>query len=468
MDCPLPKLVLWITTDHMRYDCIGAHGNPAMHTPNLDRLVNEGVSFERCYVQNPLCMPSRASFMTGLYPQQVGVTQNGNTVRPDFQPTVATAFSAGGFQTAQIGKLHFQEHEDNDLDPRARHAYGFDILWLSEEPGCYEDAYMTWLRTEHPEHVDLFRVPRPNSPDRKSETRANVVEAPWQSSHSGWIATQTERLIRGRRQRLDNGGLFVHAGFYAPHPPLNPTREMFEPYRDRELPRPRLNSHEWGDKPEPLAGLLRHWQNWPAEDFLRYRRHFYAMVTGVDLAVGQLLAALEDCALLEDTLIIFSSDHGDMCGDHGMLLKHVSYYEELMRQPLVLFWPRGLGRVPRRVAGLTEMIDALPTLLELSGCAVPRVMQGQSYARQLCAGQQISGRESALAYHEPGNAMLRTATHKYIRYGPGREVLFDLREDPGELRNRLDDVSMLQQMRELMLQRVLDSCRSPQPLLWRY
>ena len=84
MERPRPKWVIWITTDHMRYDCIGAHGNDVMHTPNLDRLVRQGISFDDCYTQNPLCMPSRCSFMTGLYPQQTGVTQNGNTLRPDF------------------------------------------------------------------------------------------------------------------------------------------------------------------------------------------------------------------------------------------------------------------------------------------------------------------------------------------------------------------------------------------------
>ncbi|MHC4502791.1 MAG: sulfatase-like hydrolase/transferase, partial [Planctomycetota bacterium] len=179
MSRPAPKNVIWITTDHMRYDCIGAHGNAAMHTPNLDFLVEHGVSFHSCFAQNPVSMPSRASFMTGLYPQQTGVTTNGHVLPADFPLVPARLFARGDYQAAQIGKLHFQEHEDSDLDPRARHDYGFDVFWIAEEAGCYEDAYMTWLRTEYPELVETFRVPRSTSPERIGEREGRVLDAPW-------------------------------------------------------------------------------------------------------------------------------------------------------------------------------------------------------------------------------------------------------------------------------------------------
>lgn len=141
MSQPRPTRVIWISSDHMRYDHIAAHGNPAMITPALDRLVEQGTGFDQCYVQNPICMPSRCSFMTGLYPQQTGITLNGQCLPADFHPTAAHAFKAGGYHTAQIGKLHLQPHDELDFDPRPRHAYGFDVLWLSEERGNYSDAY---------------------------------------------------------------------------------------------------------------------------------------------------------------------------------------------------------------------------------------------------------------------------------------------------------------------------------------
>ena len=138
-----PRNVLWLTTDHMRFDNIGAHGNDLMVTPSMDRLVNSGITFTNCFVQNPVCVPSRCSFMTGLYPQQTGVTWNGHCLPPDFYPTVGHVFRQAGYQTIQIGKLHFQPHEENDLEATPRYKYGFDIMMSAEEPGCYEDAYMT-------------------------------------------------------------------------------------------------------------------------------------------------------------------------------------------------------------------------------------------------------------------------------------------------------------------------------------
>jgi arylsulfatase A-like enzyme len=263
---------------------------------------------------------------------------------------------------------------------------------------------------------------------------------------------------------------FLHLGFYAPHPPLNPTREMFEPYAGREIPEPTWSEAEWKDKPEPLARFLRMCPDWTMKEFLDYRRHFYAMVTGVDLAVGQILAMLERNGMLDDTLIVFNSDHGDMCGDHHMIVKQGSYFDQLMRQPCVLHWPKGFGTKGRRVGELVEMVDLLPTLLDLAGCHVPEVMVGRSYAEALRTGTAVPGREDVFAYHEPPyGAMLRTATHKYIRYREGSEVLYDLREQPYEVINRsADDPAMLARMRERMLQRCMDASRSPQQVLWRF
>ena len=171
MPAARPRHVLWITTDHLRYDCLGANGNPAIHTPNLDRLAAGGVVLDRCYAQNPLCMPSRVSFMTGQYPCRTGVTCNGPALPEDRGPTCAQVFAAAGYETAQIGKLHLEPHDEMDLDPAGRLRYGFDFMALSEEPGCYEDAYVRWLRSEHPEHERTMRMPRPRERMKSSAAR---------------------------------------------------------------------------------------------------------------------------------------------------------------------------------------------------------------------------------------------------------------------------------------------------------
>lgn len=454
-----PRNVIWITTDHMRYDCIGAHGNASMHTPNLDALTRGGVTFSRCYANNPLCMPSRCSFMTGCYPQQTGVMCNGQELPADFQPTAAHCFGAGGFRTVQIGKLHFQCHEDHDLDPRQRHAYGFDVFQLSEEPGCYEDAYRTWLRGEHPDLVERFTVPRPMTEQRHAEQDSfTVLDAPWQASHSGWVATQACRYLGAWGAREEPQ--FMHLGFYAPHPPLNPTREMFAPYDGASIPPPARSAEDWNDPGGASDASL-----------LEYRRHFYAMVTGVDLALGMLVARLKQLDQLDNTLLVFCSDHGDMCGDHGRTGKGLSYYESIMRLPWVLHWPDGLGTQPRTLDGLTEMVDVLPTLLELAGLPVPPAMQGRSLARALRQGAQPEGRPDVYAVHQPGELMLRTEQYKYLRYTRGggadrKEVLYDLAEDPNEFRNRAADPALgpaLVALRERAFARTLEATRSIRP-----
>ncbi len=450
-----PRNVIWITTDHMRYDCIGANGNPAMHTPNLDRLARNGVSFDRCYANNPLCMPSRCSFMTGCYPQQTGVMGNGQELPADFAPTVGHCFANGGYRTVQIGKLHFENHEDHDLDPRPRNSYGFDVFQASEEPGCYEDAYRTWLRGEYPELVNTFTVPRPMSEARHNgKKHLTVLDAPWEASHSGWIATQACRYLGAWGLRKEPQ--FLHLGFYAPHPPLNPTREMFAPYAGIDVPPPLRSENDWNDR-----GKL------DQETLIAYKRHFMAMVSGVDMAIGKLLDFLERNSLLEDTLIIFSSDHGDTCGDHGSTGKNPNGYESIMRLPLIMHWPAGLGASSgRRVDQLIEMIDVLPTILELSALPVPAAMSGYSYAEALQNADPVQGRQDVYAIKGDGDLMLRTENYKYVRnpIGQGfREVIYNLTADPCEYRNVVDEPGnrqLLADLRERALERTLHASRS--------
>lgn len=465
-----PRRVIWITSDHMRYDHIGANGNPAMVTPALDFLSGSGINFHNCFTQNPVCMPSRCSFMTGLYPQQTGVTQNGQALAADFSPTVAHAFSAAGYRTAQIGKLHFQPHEDMDFDVTARHTYGFDVFWPSEERGNYSDAYYHWLEGRYPEYAAAFRVPRSSDPRRHDAEKApRAVDAPWQASHAGWVVDTACRYLSTRRGNRE----FLHLGFYNPHPPLTPVREALDAYNGRTVPAPSRRESEWDDKPEPLASMLRQRTDWSADDFHAYRTGLAAMVTEMDFAIGALIEWLRTEGLLDDTLIVFSSDHGDFAGDHGITHKGPAFYDEVMRVPLVLRWPAGFGRTRRDCRGLFEMVDLLPTLLGLCGAPPDERMVGRNIADDLVSGRDPVGRDDVFAYHDQGMAMLRTAGFKYLRYEPhGTEVLYDLNEEPGgESINRAGHdryVPVLAEMRERLLSRALRASASRVPKLHPY
>ncbi|MEM6822533.1 MAG: sulfatase-like hydrolase/transferase [Verrucomicrobiota bacterium] len=465
---PSPSRIIWITADHMRTDHIASWNSPWMQTPNLNRIAESGVNFRECFAQSPLCMPSRCSFMTGLYPQQTGVTTNGHCLPNDFKPTVAHSFSEAGYITAQIGKLHFQPHEDMDFDPRERHDYGFDIFQLSEEAGCYESPWFRWLEGKYPEYKDAFRVPRPSSDERTQEYCLRPVDAPWQASQAGWIVDSAKRLLKSRA----DDRMFMHLGFYNPHPPLVPAREALDTYSEVEFPEIKKLPVEWGDKPEPLASLLKSQCERSSKELKEFQLGLAAMVTEMDLAIGSLIEYLESKGLLDDTLLVVSSDHGDMAGNHGMILKNCSFYDDIMRVPLILHWPKGLGKERRDITGLVELVDVMPTLLGLCNAPESPVFQGNNYAAELAEGSSITGRDDVIAYHEGGYLMLRSKDHKYIRYeATGGEVLFDLTENTPEVINLVDDSSqsaLVNQIRDRALGRSLMASDSRYRRMYRF
>ncbi len=462
MAAAMPKHVLLITTDHMRYDCIGAYGNEAIRTPNLDALANAGVNFHNCYTQNHCCMPSRASFMTGLYPQQTGVTENGFCLPDDFQPLASRCFKGLGYHAGHIGKLHLQPHTGMEYESRPRNTYGFDTFVCSESPTKPDDAYVRYLSARYPEHRHEF-IPGVSDRKEMSNPKRRVIDAPWQAGHSGFVAeTVCEYLdMRGFNNQ------FVHMGLFAPHPPLTPVAEAFQPYDGAEIPAPRLGENEWQDKPDcKLRNLLQWNRDWSEEDFIEYRRYFYAMVTELDLAVGRVVEKLRRRGELDDTLIVFTSDHGDQCGDHSITLKAPHFFDEVMHVPLLMHWPAGLGTERRDVDGLVELLDMLPTMLELAGGRPHEAMVGNSYAADLQAGRTPQGRTDVFAYSYPHFTMLRDRAWKYLRYGQGLEVLYDLSDrDQYEVVNRAGDpeaVDQLHRMRDRMLTRAVEASASPQ------
>ncbi len=461
MDRPRPRHVVLITTDHMRYDCVGAYGNSAIHTPNLDALANGGVNFHNCFTQNHCCMPSRASFFTSTYPQQNQVTENGFALPDDFEPLAPRSFKAAGYHASHVGKLHLQPHTGMEYESQRRW-YGFDSFACCESPRKRDDAYTRYLRADWPEYQPMFQ-PSNEASARMDSPNQRVLEAPWQASHSGFCAKAACEVLdlRGFNRQ------FLHMGLFAPHPPLIPTAEAFAPYDGAQIPAPRLGEEEWADKPDcKLRNLLQWNKNWTPERFTEYRRYFYAMVTELDLAVGALMDKLRKRGELDDTLIIFTSDHGDQCGDHSITLKAPHFYDEVMHVPLIFHWPAGLGEKRRDVDGLVEMVDLLPTALELAGGVPHEAMVGRSYAADMLAGRDPAGRDDVYAYAHPGFVMLRNRQWKYLRYGAGLEVLYDLSDtDAYEVTNRADDPACRQkllEMRDRTLTRTIDAAASPQ------
>lgn len=448
-----PNIVL-ITTDHLRYDCVSANGNPHVRTPCLDRLASEGVNLDRCYVQSPICMPSRASIWTGRYPQNHRVTDNGIPLRKQ-EITMAHAFRQAGYHTVNVGKLHFLPHygRDHTRNDEEYDGYGYDVNLLSDEPGCYPDAYIRWVERTAPQHLDAVRVPLPvpGEDNGRNHFQGWVFEAPEEYSHPAWIAHEVSEYLA---EYDGSRPFFISAGFYAPHPPLNPPRRYLDMYDVDSLPLPVQHPQDMEASP---------WKHITPNQWREDKAFFYATCTLVDNYVGRILDALESAGQLDDTIVVFTSDHGDALGDHGLVNKGPWNYESIIRVPCIVRWPRGLP-VGRRVGALVESVDLFPTLCGLSGISIPPGVKGRDMTG-LFRGETEYGRGSVLVeFRNPQTGYsvktLRTEEFKYFRYSDGCEVLYDLRDEDEEVFDRSDDPSYtanLIRLREHLLSRLISA-----------
>lgn len=439
--------ILLLCTDQQRWDALGAAGNAAIDTPHLDRLTEQGVMFEQCYVQNPVCGPSRASLMTSSYVSTHGLHANGVDLAPGTQ-LVTRELADAGYDTGLVGKLHLGSCFGGRSEPRVDD--GLRVFrWAHDpHPGSSENAYHRWLRAAHP---DLY------------ETAAGEAGHSWNSMptrghYTRWIAEETIEYLRTGRRR-DQPFVFI-ANFFDPHHAFEAPAEYVERYADVELPPLTTRDGELTSKPSvqtaasaaSYAGHDKGFLEYSTEELDDARRAYYAMVTLVDDEVGRILQALEDEGLADDTLVVFTSDHGEMLGDHQLMLKGPFMYDCAVRVPLIARWP---GQLPagHRVPDLVQWIDLAPTFLDAAGVAPPARYQGRSLL-PLARGEE-SGRGWAISqYRDSGHSydpgvhvtMLRTGPHKLVvHHGdpvtarPREGELYDLAADPGELDNLWDD-----------------------------
>jgi arylsulfatase len=476
--------ILILYADQHRWDALGCNGNPDVQTPHLDALAREGLTFRRHFVQNPVCMPSRVSFLSGRYPSALGITHMGVPV-PQETVTLPRLLKPYGYVCANIGKLHFLPHANRDH--RAPHPdYGFDHLEISDEPGCYEDAYRAWVRRKAPQEVQQVSPGLPplaetwyrtmgvrdpvSHPPQRFPKEALPFRGRSDLTHTAFVAEQSIEFIRTHRHRP----WLCVAGFYSPHSPWVAPQEFLDRYDPRALTLPAFPPH----LDQRRAGT----------DFdeagLRAARHgYYAMVSEVDHHVGKIMATLADLGLEQDTIVLYTADHGDWLGEH---LRHGKGYpagDAVSRVPLLVRWPAGVRDAGRAVEGIAEAVDVLPTLLESAAIQVPPLVQGRSLLPVL-EGQEGDGRPSALT-ESNGWKSLRTTRYRYVcrltpegatATGPGQgaggmeEHLWDVQADPGEYADLAADESCagaLAELRGHLLQRLLGQ-EQPLPRVWPY
>lgn len=439
-----PYNILWICTDQQRFDTIGALNNPYINTPNLDRLCREGTAFTRAYCQNPICTPSRASFMTGMYPSAIRACINGNERFSDAAPLVSKLLRDAGHACGLVGKLHLASVWQG---PEKRVDDGYAFFRYSHSPNAklsQGNQYMQWLIDEG-QDVDAILQRKAKPSDTDHGGYRPDIDPKWHQTT--WCANEAMRFMEESRE----GPWLLNVNIFDPHPPFDAPDVYADRYWGKELPGPRFRTSDL-EIQKRLSKV--DFQSDPKELPEDYAReiiaNYYGMVELIDHNVGRMLDKLEELGLAERTLVIFTSDHGETLGDHGLVGKGCRFYESLTRVPLIMRLP---GRIQSGVTreALVELIDIAPTVLELAGVALPERMQGRSLW-PLLEGRASDGEHRQHARCEffctlnmlgtgrpfvPSyGSMIRDDRYKLCVYhGKDYGELYDLENDPWEHEN---------------------------------
>lgn len=422
--------ILWITTDQQRFDSLGCNGSLVAQTPNLDRLAADGLNFQRHFTANPVCSPSRASLLTGLLPSEHGLWCNGCAL-PENVPTIPGALSAMGYETAHFGKFHLVPIMNR---VNAHPAYGYEICSVSEGDQDFTgDDYFTFLRCNHPGAFIAWN----------REVHGNTHEDGYASAlpdalhHSTFVTGQALDYLRKDRTR--GKPFFLAVEYFDPHHAFNPPEVYFNRFLNKAMPNAAFH-------PDSLATRSEYYSTMPAalnaKRLADTQRAYHGMIAQIDDNVGRLLAELEQQELLENTIVIFTSDHGEMLGNHGMLRKGPFLLDDLLHVPLII---SGAGTSPAQVTELSSAIDLFASVLSLARGKVQTYGSGIPLCSNSGELFPLGKREYVLAEWEgpetSGNRsqrMIRTKDEKLIYYNfdTRRSEYYNLVSDPEEFFNR--------------------------------
>ena len=438
--------VLIIMADQMRADCMGFN-NPDIITPNLDSLAKRGTVFNRAYCSSPVCTPSRGSVLTGRYPQCNGAWNIGVSVN-ESEITIADIMANAGYRTGVSGKTHYRPQcktdysftaEDPAYRDRAREKdgtyYGFQTCHITEDNSIGD--YTDWLKENAPQYLPSLGRPK----DAVGDVYTNEIPPEFHKSH--WIAQKGIDFIN--KSSDDPWMLFV--SFVDPHHPFDPSKKFAQMYEGMDtLSRIHKKNGEHDARPEHL----RHQGDkgyWPGggeehdkndEELAQAIRNYYAMITQMDEEIGRVIKTLEDKNELDNTIILFTADHGELLGDHGLLYKGPWMYECLVRIPMIMAGP-GIPSALKTDA-LFENVDILPTIAQLTETAIPYGVQGVSQVPVL-EGKCESVRKSAITIydaHDRGIVATSICTKDLklvVFLNENYGELYDLKNDSFELEN---------------------------------
>jgi len=466
--------ILIITTDQQRWDALSLFGQPGYRTPNLDTLAREGIWFHRAYTPSPVCTPARVSMLTGQYSTRHGAYEIGMEPVPALEgPTIGTELGAAGYRTALIGKTHFVARK-----LEARHVAGWDLedetepdaaVWESfDGPYCGFDFirhcgahnanripaehYRSWLDSKDANLDELHNGPGRKIPPGK-------WDVPHELTQNAWIAEEAIDFIDHSSDRP----WCVMANFQDPHYPMVCPEPFYSDVDMEGVDLGGYSAGEFDDRPPMYRRFIEgeHWSDseevkfWDGinvpdcklydhyGDVATAIRAYIGMCNMVDHYIGKIFEVLRERGQWDNTLIIFTSDHGELLGRHGMWGKGVPAFDDNQRIPAIMHWPAAQKQAIGRSDSHFNLVDILPTVLDAAGVDVPDFVQGVSQVPVL-TGERPVVRDWALVDHYATvNLHQQTlvtdewkiVTYRHADYGE----LYDLHSDPDQRHNLWDD-----------------------------
>jgi arylsulfatase A-like enzyme len=456
-----------ITTDEQRADTLGCNGNPWVRTPNIDALAAGGVNFQRAYVQNTICIPSRACIQTGRYTHQHGVTYMENVIDdtpglPAWEVTFMERLQAAGYHTTACGKLHMMPHKGFH---EIQVCGGKGERWtksagLAIGLGPLGRDYAAWLEARNPGAYErMYEQRRQREWNESGHAVTNVLKLEEYVDY--WAAQNTIDFV----SRGHDKPFFAWCGFCGPHGPMDPPEPYDKMYPYDTMPVPQNVFYDRSGRkvqvpPERLA-MIR-----------RYCSHYHGQVTLIDDQIGRIVQALRSKNLLDDTLIILASDHGTLLWDFGYTGK-CFFYEPIARVPLIVVPPGGLanaaGAARAPFGGIVEVFDIAPTVLDYAACEVPRTMAARSL-RGAIEGREAGKTCAVMSFFDhqrlARGLCIRSDRYKYSQWTQGGsqnlfyDEFFDLENDPHERHNLIADPSLRDQVeahRKMLINRMLQT-----------
>lgn len=439
-----PPNILLVWTDQQRNDTLPCHGNDFVQAPNLKHLGETSFVFRHALCTQPVCTPSRASILTGLWTHTHGCVNNNIPLRPDVP--VLSEMLPEAYDCAYYGKWH--------LGDEIKAQRGFSD-WRSIEDGIYRSYYSDPEDLKRRSDYHHFLVREGFPPDTVDSEGCKLFSRPYAAAmaepytKASFLAGEAENYLLSRQDQ--DRPFFLSVNFLEPHPPIfGPLNGLHDP---AEVP----TGPAFGREPEEASkhaqrvldtlhteGFKNHTLE-TESDWRRLKANYLGQVTLVDRALGRIRAALEASGEAENTIIVFTSDHGEMLGDHGMTQKGV-FYEEAVRIPLIIHVP-WLSNEQIMLEGPISQVDLVPTLLELVGAPIPDHLQGVSRAGVLrdhadaAPSEPWEGENVIISWHsvdlphEEGRSLVTTDRWKLNLYHDDHPELFDLQNDPAELVN---------------------------------